>query len=527
MLNIEEIKSKIQSFIITQENSNVPLIYYFLTFLFIVSLRNFFDTITDTTVSLQTHFSIGLDKISLINIISNTFWYIGLASIIIIITYFTVKERIDKISRLILPGFVVLFCVSFIDILLSFGHGFNQSYGLPGVHNDILLRWITFSIHYSDMGMTPGMKTEIFFITATFFGYVYFKKQSIIRSTISAFIVYSAIFFWGCFPFAIKAFVELFKIEYYLTSDLVFNFVLLLLLILGPITYYLYNKQFLMRIIKDMDPLRIAHYILLFFIGIAIGLYTTTNEFILTSENLFQWFFAPAAIIFAGIFALVINGLADKKIDKISNPNRSFIDGTISITHFKQIGIISFILAVLYSAAVDYVTFFIILLVMGNYFIYSAPPLRLKRIPVFSKFFISLNSLILLILGYYYIIGDTNVHYRIVLAFLIGFTILINFIDLKDYKGDLHAGIKTIPTLIGFKRSQILFGLLFLFGYIIFAISFENIYLIGIMVILGFIQFILTNRPVYKEKYVFGTYVLTMIIVLIFILLKEVVIPMY
>ena len=527
MISIQKIQEKIQTFIISQENSKVPLIYYFLTFLFIVTLRNVFDTVTDTTISLETKFSIGLSKIEAINLISNTFWYIGLALVILIIAHFAVNEKIEKIAKLILPGFIVLLTVSLFDIILSLGSGFNQMYMLPGIHEDIVQRWITFSIPYQSYGVTPGMKIEGFIVITAFFEYVYQKKKAIIRGIAYSFLVYTSVFYWGCIPFAIKYLVEFFNIEYDLTSNLIFNFVLLLLLILGPITYYLYNKQFLIRIIKDMDPLRIAHYIFLFFIGIAIGLYTITNEFILTSENLFQWIFAPAAILFAGIFALVINGLADKKIDEISNPNRSLIDGTISISHFKQIGIISFILACLYSAAVDYVTFFIILLVMGNYFIYSAPPLRLKRIPIFSKFFISLNSLILLILGYYYIVGDTNVHYRVVLAFIVGFTILINFIDLKDYKGDLHEGIKTIPTLIGLKKSKLLFGFFFLFGYIVFAISFENIYLICIMVILGIIQFFLTNRPIYKEKYVFGVYVLTLIIVLFFILLKDVVIPIY
>ncbi|MFO7972066.1 MAG: UbiA family prenyltransferase, partial [Desulfobacterales bacterium] len=409
--------------------------------------------------------------------------------------------------------------------LFSLGIGFDQTYMLPGVHENILQRWITFSIPFSSYGVTPGMKIETFIVMISVFGYVFVKNSSIIKSIIFSFIVYSAVFFWGCMPFAIKGFVEFFNIEYVLTPTLMVHFTLLLILLFGTITYHIYNKKYFFSILKDMNPFRVLHYLFIFVIGISIGLYAKNGSFVLTSSNIFQFIFAPAAIVFAGIFALVINGLADRKIDKISNPHRSLIDGCITVSHFTYIGIVSFFVALLYSVVLDHVTWFVIMLIMGNYFIYSAPPLRLKRVPVFSKFFISLNSLLLLMLGYYYITYTTNVHYIIVLAFLGGFTIIINFIDLKDYEKDKMEGIKTIPTLVGLKNAKILFGAFFLIAFTSFGLFFENIILLVIMTILGIIELYLIIREPYQEKYVFGTYIFTLLIVLIFILGQDVYIP--
>lgn len=529
MLSINVIREKINQFVTRQEESKIPFVYYFLTFIFIVTLRNFFDTITDTTMSSPTRFSIGLStrvsEFSMMNIVSNSLWYLGLALLLILILYFAANQKIIKVAKLVLPGFIVLLSVSFFDTLLSLGIGFDQAYMLPGVHENILQRWITFSIPFSSYGVTPGMKIETFLVIISVFGYVFVKTSSILRSLISGFVVYSAVFFWGCMPFAIKGFVEFFNIEYVLTPTLIVNFTLLLILIFGTIAYHLYNKKYIISILKDMDPFRVLHYLLMFVIGISIGLYAKNGSFSLNNSNLFQFIFAPAAIVFAGIFALVINGLADKKIDSISNPQRSLIDGTITVSHFIYIGIVSFFVAILYSVVLGHVTLLVILLLMGNYFIYSAPPLRLKRVPLFSKFFISLNSLILIMLGYYYITGTTNVHYLTVVAFLGGFTVLINFIDLKDYDGDKKEGIKTIPTLIGLKKSKILFGAFFLIGFISFGLFFENMILLAIMIILGIIEFYLMMREPYQEKYVFGTYILTLLIVIIFILSQNVYVP--
>lgn len=520
-----KILEKTKEIISSIENSETPMIYFFLTFLFVVSIRNFFDQITDTTASLPTKFSIGLHQLSLMNLLSNTFWYLGLAILLMIVTYIFTRQKMDKIAKLVLTSFLVLLSVSFFDTILSLGVGFDQMYMLPSVHDNILLRWITFSIPFGSTGVTPGMKIETAIIMTVFFLYVYTIKKSKLRGIIGSFTIYTTIFFWGCMPFAIKYFLIFFELPYELTSQLILNFTLLLMLFLGFITYYLYNKKYPLQLIKDMDPLRIIHYLLMFVLGIVFGNYVSYASFTLTETNIFHWFFAPAAIIFAGLFALVVNALADVNIDKVSNPNRSLIDGTIPRDHFIKVGIISFFLACLYASVIDQIAFLIILLVMGSYFIYSAPPLRLKRIFFFSKFWISFNSLILIILGYYFVTGRTDIPYEIVLAFFIGFTALINFIDIKDYEGDKREGIKTIPTVLGLKRGKLVIGAIFLLCYIAFGVVLQNNLLLLFMTLSGILQFYLINQKDYKESYVFSLYLIALGVVILSTILGLVTIP--
>jgi 4-hydroxybenzoate polyprenyltransferase len=188
-------------------------------------------------------------------------------------------------------------------------------------------------------------------------------------------------------------------------------------------------------------------------------------------------------------------------------------------------GIISFFLAILYSASVGSITVIVILFIMGNYFLYSSPPLRLKRIPIFSKLFISLNSLMVLLLGFYFVTDSTNMPYEIIVPFIIGFTILINFIDIKDYEGDKRYGILTIPTMLGLNESKTFFAVIFLIGYIGFGILLNNPFIMFFLIIIGIVQFILIRTKNYHESYVMVLYLVTLLFVIFFINIQAVKLP--
>ena len=168
------------------------------------------------------------------------------------------------------------------------------------------------------------------------------------------------------------------------------------------------------------------------------------------------------------------------------------------------------------------------------------PPLRLKRVPYFSKLAILFNSMALIFLGFTtFNAGDLNslLHFiytgrsnflvllgmsptssfKILAALLLSVLLLaMNFIDLKDYEGDKRGGIKTLPVLLGLPLSKFLIGGAFLFLYTIAGV------LIGgpvffIAVVLGLLQFYFINRKKYQEKYVFVMY-LPSLLALFFIL---------
>jgi 4-hydroxybenzoate polyprenyltransferase len=164
---------------------------------------------------------------------------------------------------------------------------------------------------------------------------------------------------------------------------------------------------------------------------------------------------------------------------------------------------------------VHFRAFFFILLFCGNYFLYSMPPLRLKRIPFFSKLFISLNSLILVLLGYATVCGSFTGFPKLLIAyFLVLFTAAINFIDIKDFEGDRENGIGTLPVLLGLKRAKVVIGMFVMVTYLALILIFKKPYVLVPLGILGSLQFALINRKQYSENLVFAVYLLSLILAL-------------
>ena len=147
-------------------------------------------------------------------------------------------------------------------------------------------------------------------------------------------------------------------------------------------------------------------------------------------------------------------------------------------------------------------------------------PFRLKRVPIFSKLAISLNSFILMFMGYLSIYSHSpertlfamknfpdNFIYYVFFSFL-----ALNFIDIKDYKGDKTAGIKTIPTIFGEKKGKQIIGLFFIINYISLFFFFSlQFYLIPILISIALLQYYFINKKQYDERYIFMLYFISLI----------------
>jgi len=87
---------------------------------------------------------------------------------------------------------------------------------------------------------------------------------------------------------------------------------------------------------------------------------------------------------------------------------------------------------------------------------------------------------------------------------------VIQFIDIKDYEGDKKEGIKTLPVVLGLKKSKRLIGAFFVLTYLsVYLVVKEKVLLIPLFV-LGCIQYFLVNRKKYHERWVFIAYLLIM-----------------
>ncbi|MBU1205248.1 MAG: UbiA family prenyltransferase [Nanoarchaeota archaeon] len=495
------------------ENSKIPFIYFILTFIFVVSLRNFIELFSDSDTS----------QISFAEFFHYDVSYIALAMVIIILLYFFIKKDVLKIARVVLTSFLILLIVPIIDLIWSFGKGLNMAYMLPGYHSNIMQRFFTFFGDFSGLGITPGIRVEIIIVLLGVFFYIYINSSRIVKSLLGVLFAYPIYFFYLAAPFLAKGLLEIFGLTYKYSDSLMTSFFLLVILFAGIFIAYISNKKYFRLIIKDIRPFRLLHFELMFFIGFIIG-FNKFGTFVLDSTNIFSFIFIPAGIAFAWLYSVITNNIVDYDIDKISNNNRPLIESKIDKGIYCRLSWIILFIALFYPLMVSFKVFFMILLFIGNYFLYSMPPLRLKRIPLFSKMIIAFNSLILVMLGFIISTGKLEGFPVILIAFfLIGFTLVINFIDIKDYEGDKKAGIKTLPVILGLKKSKFIIGLFFLLTYLGSYLLIKNLYLIPVLFTFGITEFLLINRKNYNEKPVFFVYLLSLALFIMYLIIFKII----
>ncbi len=477
------------------ENSGAPFLYSVLAFFFAVTLRNFlemFSTRAEFLAPRLVHYYLS---------------YVALALGLILLFHLVTRESVKKTARVVLPAFFITSLAPVLDLLISRGSGYQISYLLPGVHENLLLRFFTFFGDFQGMGATPGMRIEIALVLVMSFFYFWIKMSRPLKSLFSAVLVYAAIFLYGISPFFVRGLLELLGLAYVPSDLLMADFFLVTSFFLVTILFYLANREYFRELLRDSRLLRIAHYEIMFFLGIALG-----PGLAVTAENVFHLFFIPVSIAFALLFSVVTNNIADHEIDMVSNRGRPHVKKTIKDRHYLRLGWAFLVLALVFAGFSGPQTLFFIVLFTGNYFLYSMPPLRLKRVTFFSKIFISLNSLVLVILGFVFAGGSPGSFPPVIaLIILTAFTAATNFIDIKDYRGDKRAGIKTLPVVLGLEKAKLLTGFFFVAAYLSVILITGNFFVVLLFLGLSLAQFWLVNRKNYDERPVFLLYLFTLL----------------
>ncbi len=286
--------------------------------------------------------------------------------------------------------------------------------------------------------------------------------------------------------------------------------IFLLLQVLFLIIFYILKRSHLISFLKDLRWLRLGHYFLWGFLGASI---TQKNIQVPDFEMGTFWnlILASISLVFAILFSIVTNNYYDREIDSVSNPNRPLIVGAINEKDYQIYGYIFLFLSLISAALVNSTILGLISLFILAYFVYSVPPLRIKRIPVLSKWIIGLNSIVLLNIGSNLFYSGPALSPLPSILLILGIGLASNFIDLKDIEGDSAGNITTLPTILGAKNSKRLIGVFFLTLYptsTFFLISFLPkdfilFNLLPFMLLIGFLQMILINRKNYNEIPVF------------------------
>lgn len=502
--------NRLRTFVRHLENSQLSFTGFLLTLLSIIFLRNFLETFSDrdnywTPVSFQAFF------------IHYPMFYLCVFAVLTIILHLLTREKIERITKIMLCFFPLVLIAPILDLVLSGGEGYNMSY-LFGDLIYLVRQVITFSWGYSGRGATPGIQIELFAVFVLVGSYVFLKTGRMILTVVGMIACYLAIFVLGAMPSLVIIIcnltgsalsrVELFSGEVVLHHFYSFNqkialvFYPVLLLELGY-WFWLYDKVKFWTLVKNLRGLRTVHYLGMLGFGMFLGYAGLPHTPVLTS--LFPLLIFSAAIcsvIFAWWFAVGVNDLYDLEGDKISNPSRPLASGIIAAEEYSNLNLVLLILALVAAHLIRYPFFVTILLAIALSYVYSAPPFRAKKVPFLATFILALCSALICLAGFV-LFSDNDSFYgfppRILFTILVAFTLAFTVKDIKDLKADHATGTITLPILLGEKEGKKAVGILVVLAYVIVPVLLKSTVLVPFALLFGIPSYFLINRKRFRE----------------------------
>lgn len=251
----------------------------------------------------------------------------------------------------------------------------------------------------------------------------------------------------------------------YRASELLFDAVMaqtlfLMLCISSVMWFYHVQKNVVLAVFRNIRLERVALYLVIAFLGGLIAL-AEGSQIYWTILDLVTIMTAVVVIIFGILFAIAMNDLADESIDTISNIDRPLVTGALTREMMREIGFVCAFMMLLGALALGSYSTFFILIFTASYYVYSTPPLRLKRVPILASVLIGVAALSIIMLGFFLISTNqqlTAFPAPIALLVVLFMALVANVRDIKDIKGDAAAGIWTLPTLLGDHRSRMVIG---------------------------------------------------------------------
>ena len=192
-----------------------------------------------------------------------------------------------------------------------------------------------------------------------------------------------------------------------------------------------------------------------------------------TTQNLsdFQFYLLVFSILCIAAGGYIINDVFDIDCDKINKPDKVYIPNKISKKSVKFLYIISTCLGVIYGIMLSVLTgkfhhIFTFLMVVFLLFFYSS---SLKKLAFLGNIVIAslIGFTLFILIDFETSFSDTNPGVLLTIQFAY-FAFYLNLLreiikDLEDQKGDYKANMKTLPILLGSKRTINLLLVLSLF----------------------------------------------------------------
>jgi len=514
---------------------NQPLSFggWAVSFFVLLSLNLFFQFITYGFKNVTFEYFIG-------EIIQPYYFILYLA--VVIFLYLITGEKIKKISSFALWGFWSIIFWPIIDKIIL-GNNFHLSFYIYDSLVGIFQKMITFFGPVTPVGILYGTRIETVFIMIFVGLYIYNKTKSVLRTGIGILGVYIIFYLSVALPsilvfmgtiFGGRDVMEITKLDivkifntpleyfgimergfavvFFYKISLLYNLIFIGLLVW---LQYLWSKNLLKQIVKNIRfPQMIFNWGMLL-IGIMVGIYYWPNNFNVDFWSAIVLINLFLSVLFSWIFAVIINDIEDYEVDKISNKNRPLILGIIKKEKYLNYAWIFLFLSLLLGITINSKIFLLIALYNLLTFIYSMYPFKLKRIPWVAGVISSFSSLIIFLVGYVLISTSQTIKlipWKIILFLFIAYALMLPIKDLKDIESDRENNILTVANLLGEKFARIYFGIVvfLLFLASVFVLAMYNLFWLA--VVCGLIGFWwVNNGKVRENKLLYGLLFLVVI----------------
>lgn len=530
---MDKIRLYIQSLPITLES-------WFISFLGIVIIRIFFEQLSSFTPG---HFVL-IDLSTIIHY-STFFLAITISSVFIFILFTKISIR-EALSNSIF-GLFLIWIVPIVD-LISGGVGGHTVTYLFVTGKELLIRYLTFFHGHTTSGATLGIQIEIGIAVIMSIIYTFSITKNLKKSILIGFVFYSLVFLFLSIPSIMSLFINShnnvatsisnsinsshiienninpnWSTNRQIFIELAFNKIMtgVFTIIIIISTFFLFLKgerKKLLAVLKNGRSLRIICYVLMFIFGSSLS----STKWLISWIDIQTYILAIISIVNVWMFCVLQNDIHDQIIDQKSNPDRPLITGELSVKDMEIASKIFLIFTFLSAyASSNYMLFFTTMFLCA-YYIYSNPPLRIKRFTIFSSFLISLACLALILSGYFFKNIDKSISsfpLELILIIIALFTVISNIRDIKDIDGDRIGKINTIPVLIGLNKSKKVIAFTTCIPLFFSPIYFNSKLLIIPAMITTLLSWKFITAKDYKEWKVFSLYIIyfTLIIILLFL----------
>ena len=391
---------------------------------------------------------------------------------------FAGAANFKKAVNVLLFGFLIILTPPIIDHLIM-GNGYYWSFYQFDSLSGLILRFFTLFGDSPTIGITYGVRVEVVLVTILLGGYAYLKTTRLHKAFLTALLTYTILFILGTFPawltFGILSLQKsLFAIgsndvaalflapETILARHLddfrsVLNFKMTLVygafasLLAGWLLFKEFPRYF-SALLKNARLPQVIYHGGLLLLGMLLALFfshtTLPREFFPLLSIIVLLF----SVEYAWLASVIVNDLYDTVIDAETNPSRPLITAAIPPQLYRTFGVLFFIASLLLAGSVSFAALFLLLAYQAMAWLYSAPPLRLKRFPIIATLVAACSGLAVLISGFLAVSSQTGIRQLplpLLVFLFIAYTLILPIKDFKDIAGDRKDGVFTLPVLLG------------------------------------------------------------------------------